>query len=162
MVTAPRGVDAGDGTGWQLAAVMPLLVVFAGTLIVVAGWVVGARPFWPVEDLTLSEAVLAKDAGEIVRLIEREGVDPNRAYPVRRELLDPPASVTPLEAAIIARRPEAFRLLLRQGAVLPQGHARTALICRGVAGSADEIVQMLLDAGDRSDPRGACGAHGPS
>ena len=144
----------------QLLAVSPLLVLFAGTLVVVGGWMVGATPFWPVTNLTLSEAVVTRDAGEVVRLIERERVDPNRSWPVRADLLET-SPITPVEAAVAMRRGEMVILLLRHGAVLPEGPERDALICQAVRAGEDDVVGLLLQTGNGSDPRGRC-ASAPS
>jgi hypothetical protein len=139
----------------QLLAVSPLLMLFAGTLVVVGGWIVGAKPFWPVTNLTLSEAVVTRDAGEVVRLIERERVDPNHSWPVRAELLET-SPITPVEAAVATRRGEMVVLLLRHGAVLPEGPERDALICQAVRAREEEVVGLLLQTGNGSDPRGRC------
>ena len=155
-MTVERAVPEAGVAALQIVSVLPLLGVFLATLVIVGGWIVGATPFWPVPELTLSEAVLTKDAGEVVRLIERERADPNRRWPVRSELLSPASSVTPLEAAVIIRRSEMIPLLLQHGAILPTGEERDALICRGVASAAGEIVDFLLTTGEKTDPRGRC------
>jgi hypothetical protein len=139
-------------------AAAPPLVAFVGSIAVAGGWVAGARPFWPVPELTLSEAVATRDAGEVTRLVERERVDPNRAWPVRGGLLGDVTSATPLEAAVLTRREEMARLLLRLGAAVPQGAPRAALICLGVRSAAADVIALLLESGDRSDPRAACAA----
>lgn len=156
MVDADAATRRERVTVPQVLAVAPLLAVFAVTLVVVAGWVAGAAPFWPTTRLTLSEAILTRDAAEAVRLIEREGADPNRRWPVRAGLIDEPAALTPLEAAVMIRRSDLLSLLLRHGATLPDGDARAALICLGVRSSAGEIVEFLLTTGDKTDPREAC------
>ena len=143
---------------WLVAA--PPLVGFVGSLAIAAGWAAGVRPFWTVPELTLSEAVATRDAGEVTRLIERERMDPNRAWPVRGGLLGEARVATPLEAAVLTRRADMADLLLRLGAVVPDGAPRAALICVGVRASADEVVTLLLGSGDRSDPRGTCPASG--
>jgi hypothetical protein len=140
----------------QWLAAAPPVVAFAGSIVIAVGWLVGAQPFWSVPELTLSEAVAARDAGEVTRLVERERVDPNRSWPVRDGLLDGVSAATPLEAAVLARRADMAGLLLRLGAVVPDGAPRTALICLGVRASAGDVVALLLESGDRSDPRGSC------
>lgn len=162
VVATDSGADAPRLTVAQLVAVAPLVAVFAGTLAVVGGWIAGADPFWPIVDLTLSEAVLTKDAGEVVRLLEREGVDANRRWPVREELMNPPASVTPLEAAVMIRRSEIIPLLLRHGTVIPEGEDRVALICLAVRSAADEIGEFLVKTGNGPDPRSGCPSPPPS
>jgi hypothetical protein len=43
--------------------------------------------------------------------------------------------------------------------VVPEGAPRAALICLGVRASADDVVAVLLESGDGSDPRPACPPH---
>lgn len=141
----------------MLAPVAPLLFAFVGSLWVVLGWAAGASPFWPDPALTLSEAAATGNAGEVVRLITIEDHDPNRAWPVRDGILGPPKTVTPLEAAVTLQRSDLFDVLLRHGAVVPaSGAARAALICRAANANVPEIVERLLQMGDRSDPRDGC------
>ena len=154
----PAGAGAVRPSALQLLAAGAPLAAFLGSLAIVAGWAAGAAPFWDVPTLTLSEAVATRDAGEVTRLIEREHADPNRAWPIRAGLLDEIRSATPLEAAVLARREEMAGLLLRLGAAVPAGPAREALICLGVRSRADDVVTLLLDTGDRSDPRRGCPA----
>jgi hypothetical protein len=132
------------------------LAACACSVLVVVGWVVGAAPFWPVTNVTLSEAAALKDAGEVVRLITREHHDPNRAWPIREGVLGPAREMTPLEAAVTIRRLQMVRVLLRYGAVLPAGERRVALICAAVTADAPDIVEFLLNTGDRTDPRHRC------
>lgn len=150
---------AREKASWlQWVAAAPPLVAFVGSIVIAGGWAAGARPFWQVPELTLSEAVATRDAGEVTRLVERERVDPNRAWPVRGGLLGDVTSATPLEAAVLTRREEMARLLLRLGAAVPPGAPRAALICLGVRSAAADVIALLLDSGDRSDPRAACAA----
>ena len=141
----------------MLIAVAPTLIAFAAAVWSVAGWASGAGPFWPQPTLTLSEAAGLNNAGEVVRLITVEGQDPNRAWPVRDGILGDAKRVTPMEAAISIRRIELIRILMREGAIIPEhGVERAALICRAVAAGDGEIVDLLLATGDRSDPRATC------
>ena len=98
-------------------------------------------PFWPVEDLTLAEAALLRDDGEVARLIGR-GEDPNGHYRIRRTLLnEPPRLVTPLQAAVRANRAVMVRLLLAYGA-RPDASAWAAL-CESKGSQTAEIVALL-------------------
>lgn len=140
-----------------VSAVAPLLLTFLASAWIVLGWAVGASPFWPDPRMTLSEAAGIGNAGEMVRLITMEHQDPNRAWPIRAGILGAAQTATPLEAAVAIRRIELIPVLLRHGAVVPErGAARAALICRAVAAAAPDIVEMLVNMGDASDPRAGC------
>jgi hypothetical protein len=146
----------------MVIAVAPLLIAVVASAWIVVGWAAGGSPFWPDPQLTLSEAAGLGNAGEVVRLITIEGRDPNRAWPVREDILGPAQEITPLEAAVAIRRTELIPVLLRHGAVLPErGEQRTALICRAQAAVAPAIVELLLKTGDGSDPRAACDQESP-
>ena len=147
--------DARPSALQALVAAPPLATV-VGSLVIAFGWLAGGQPFWSVTDLTLAEAVATRDAGEVTRLIEREHVDPNRAWPVRAGLLGDVRTATPLEAAVLARRAEMASLLLRLGAAVPDGTPRSALICLAVSAAAPDVATVLLETGDRSDPRDEC------
>jgi hypothetical protein len=81
----------------------------------------GNHPLWPVKDLTLAEAALLRDEGEMARLLGSDE-DPNGRYRIRRTLvhrsLDP---ITPLEAAARANRAVMVNVLLANGAVPDSG-----------------------------------------
>jgi hypothetical protein len=95
------------------AAPFALVVLTVAYLALAAG---NANPFWRWEPLNLSEAAALRDAGEVARLIEAGG-DPNASYEVRAGILFPTArTVTPLEAAQLARRQEIVDLLRSEGA----------------------------------------------
>lgn len=159
MVTTEAHAPATAGhLTLAIVAVAPLLALFVLSVIAALGWMIGARPFWPVVPVTLSEASGIRDNGEVVRLIEREGVDPNRPWPVREGILGDATTVTPLEAATMIGRLVTFQLLVRHGATLPDGPARDALICRAVAAGAGDVLPFLLKTGDGSDPRDRCTA----
>jgi hypothetical protein len=141
-----------------LVAVAPLLVAFVASAAIAFGAVVGAKPFWPDPPLNVAEAAGLGNAGEVVRLITAEGQDPNRAWPIRAGIFSSnDLTMTPLEAAMVIRREALVPVLLRHGAVVPEsGPARTALICRALSFEATLIAEMLVNMGDRSDPRSSC------
>jgi len=154
MLSSPRSRGA---TALIVTAVAPLLAVFLGSAWAVVGWLAGTSPFWPDPNMTLSEAAGLGNAGEVVRLITLERKDPNRPWPVREGILGAAHDATPLEAAVTGRRQDLIPVLLRYGVVVPDhGAARTLLICRAVDARAPDIVEMLVNLGDRSDPRGGC------
>ena len=102
---------------WPLVAVgapsAVLAVALAVTLVLAA---FGRSPIWPAQQLTLSEAIATVDDAEIVRLMSG-GADLNARHGVRAGLLlDRPADVTPLEAAVLAGRGDLFERLVRGGA----------------------------------------------
>jgi len=105
-------------------------------------------PFWRGGPLTLSEAAALHDQGELVRLIA-SGRDPDAVYPLRAGVLAARA-LTPLEAAVGARRAEMINLLILGGATMDAGRWRR-LHCFAVETRALDVVQML----DRYRPAAA-------
>ena len=113
---------------------------------VLAGWVLGTNPFWPVPELNVAEAAAVRDHAEVVRLIEA-GQDPNRAWPVRVDIIDGNAHMmTPLEAAVRIRRLELVKLLVRHGAAITPA-TRAALIERAALVEANDIVAYFNQSG---------------
>ena len=101
-----------------LAAAVPGIVLGLCSL----WWTIGA-PFggglWPPDAVNLPEAVLARNSGEVVRLMNA-GEAPARRVPVRASLAsgDDPIPLTGLEAAVWVRDATIVRLLLaHQGAI---------------------------------------------
>jgi hypothetical protein len=102
-----------------IAAAGPPIVLAVLRLAMLVASVAGAHPFWQWEPLTLSEAAALHDGGEVARLIA-EGHDPNGEYPVRAGVLtSEPMLLTPIAAAMAARRGEIVDLLMDAGAKLP-------------------------------------------
>jgi len=135
----------------QLAA-----LVLAASIMV--AWLVAADLFWPLPEITLSEAVVTRDYAEVVRLIE-SGADPNRPSHIRADMLNSAEyTKTPLEAAVGTGVIELVQLLLRHGATMPGGAARASLICESVRVDAEDVTELLLATGDGSDPRDGCAA----
>jgi hypothetical protein len=110
--------------------------------------VVAAPRFWKGGTLTLSEAAALRDEGEVVQLVDN-GTDPNAAYTVRDGVLAA-SPLTPLEAAVGARRAEMVYLLMRHGAKVDAGSWRR-LHCFALNTGAGDVVEML----DRFKPAGA-------
>ena len=112
----------------QLVAVAPAIALAVMSLAWTAGGVTGGG-LWPARDGTLSEAAATRNKAEAVRLIA-SGEDPNRPGRVREQLLPGGQSriVTPLEAAILARRPDVAQMLIDYGASLDAERLR-ALRC---------------------------------
>jgi hypothetical protein len=91
-----------------------LLALTRVVFLVLAVWDV--HPFWRWEPLNLAEAAALRDGGEVARLLA-VGEDPNATYPVRRGFVRSfPMRMTPVAAALAARRAEIVQLLLDGGA----------------------------------------------
>ena len=106
--------------------------------LVVAG--AAAPLFWRGGSLNLAEAAALRDAGEAVRLIA-SGADPNATYPLRPGILAA-ESLTPLEAAVGARRAEMVELLMLHGAKVDLAGWRR-LNCFAQKTGATDVVTTL-------------------
>jgi hypothetical protein len=96
------------------AAPAALLAIVRVAFLVLAFWDI--HPFWHWEPLNLAEAAALRDRGEVSRLIA-EGQDPNATYRVRRGMVERyPVEITPMAAALSARRDEIVEILLDAGA----------------------------------------------
>jgi hypothetical protein len=102
----------------------------------------GIDPIWYVEPLTLSEAAALRDNGEALRLIDL-GADVNKATTVRAQFVYHNQSIlTPLEAAVAARRPDMIQLLLDHGAEM-DGRTWKRLMCFADVVTADDVRVLL-------------------
>lgn len=127
------------------AAVAAPLVLAAATVVMLAAAPAGRHPLWQPEAFNMTEAAAARDIATVAASVER-GEDPNVRRPVRSPLLDDIGrELTPLEAAVIARRFEIVDFLLSRGAS-PDGPARAALICHAL-GNGDRDIADALAAG---------------
>ncbi len=134
---APTTVERIQAALPALAICLPGSLLIAATAAMLIGLPFGVDPLWRVEPLTLPEAAALRDNGEVVRLIDL-GEDPNAAGPVRPNFLRNDALVvTPLEAAVGARRADMVEVLLEQGAVMDAA-MWTRLMC----------FAQVVDAGD--------------
>jgi hypothetical protein len=125
-----------------LAFALPGTLLILATAVMLLGLPFGIDPLWRVESLTLAEAAALRDNGEVVRLIHA-GEDPNKAGPVRAELLRNDAQVvTPLEAAVGIDRPDMIDVLVDNGAVLDAA-TWTHLMCFAKSIEADEAIDFL-------------------
>ena len=132
-----------------IVCAFPPLVAVAVSAMIVASAAAGASPpFWRGGTLTLSEAVALRDQGDVARLT-LAGSDPNAAYTLRPGILAA-ASLTPLEAAVGARRAEMVELLMLHGARVNETSWRR-LHCFALASGAADVVEML----DRYKPANA-------
>jgi hypothetical protein len=124
-------------------AAAPVAAVAITTAAMLAMAAAGRHPLWHVQMITLSEAAASRDVATVVWLIER-GRDPNHRYPVRRGILngDVPAAMTPIEAAVEARRADVVDLLLRNGARLDEAQ-RVALACRAKRRGDEDLIRYF-------------------
>ena len=129
-------------------AVPPLIAVAVSAVILVTAAAGGSPPFWTGGALTLSEAAALRDQGEVTRLT-LAGADPNAPYSLRPGILAA-ASLTPLEAAVGARRAEMVELLMLHGAREDETSWRR-LHCFALGTGAADVVEML----DRYKPANA-------
>jgi hypothetical protein len=122
-------------------------VAISAAIVVIAA--TGASPpFWRGGSLTLSEAAALHDQGELVRMIAA-GSDPNAVYPLRPGVLAV-RSLTPLEAAVGARRAEMVDLLVLHGATV-DAPTWLRLHCFAIGTGAADVVATL----DRHKPADA-------
>ena len=102
-----------------VCAAVPALVAVGFCGAVLGAAMFGYTPaFWQGGPLTLAEAAALRDQGEVARLIEA-GADPNAEYALRPDVLAV-SRATPLEAAVLARRPEIVQLLMHRGASMDE------------------------------------------
>ena len=96
------------------ALAFPALCLVAAALFSVASGVLGVNPLWRSPELNMSEAAAMRDPATVVRML-RDGADQGLRRGVRPGLLfDRSVQLTPLEAAIAARRPEIVVALITQ------------------------------------------------
>jgi hypothetical protein len=100
---------------WSALLWLPLLVLAALRVGLLASSVAGRPVLWNTGPLTLSEAAAYRDGGEVARLLAA-GADPNAVYPVRRGAVRGRVEATPLEAAAAAGRTDIVQLLRSAGA----------------------------------------------
>jgi hypothetical protein len=137
-----------------LAAGLPLLlaIVSAAVLVMAAA---GYEPLWEPPAVTMSEAAALRDAATALQLI-RAGHNPNDRYPVRAGIIRSHEVVlTPLEAAVAARREEVVQALLAHRAKHPGGIE--ALRCLAAASGALTVVAYLDGAFGAPASEPACG-----
>jgi hypothetical protein len=106
----------------------------------------GRHPMWHVPELNLAEAAAGRDVATVVLLIGY-GENPNQTYSIRPGVLNASAAtMTPIEAALEARRPEIISLLLRHGAVLDEAQRR-AYACRARSRRDNDVVRLFESMG---------------
>jgi hypothetical protein len=98
-----------------LVAIVPAALLTAARVVFLVLAIWDLHPFWLWEPLNLAEAAALRDRGEVARLLA-EGHDPNATYRVRRGAVRSYAmQMTPLNAALSARRDEIVQILIDAG-----------------------------------------------
>jgi len=111
-----------------VAAAIPGCLLAAASLVALMLAAFGEYPMWPHKEVNLAEAAAVREEAEVTRLIE-QGQNPNIRYAVRPGLLfERPASLTPLEAAVINDDPAIVGQLFAHGAAV-DGPSWVALRC---------------------------------
>ncbi len=96
----------------SIAIALPGVTVAALALCSFVLAIAGAHPLWKANDVNMSEAAALRDRATVIRLI-RNGEDPDERRPVRAGLVSTGRTMlTPIEAAMAARRPEVVEVLL--------------------------------------------------
>ena len=134
-----------------LAIAIPGGALALTSLVLLVAAAVHRGPLWSDRPINVSEAAATRDRATMIRLID-EGSDPTKAYPVPPGIVSARLQyLTPLEAAIAARRSEVVDLLLwrmeiRDDSVL------TRAWCLARHTKADDVVRTVehyrIDAGE--------------
>ena len=128
------------GGSAALAAAVPGTVLAILSVVALTMGVFGEYPMWSHTELTLAEAAGSREEAEVTRLIE-QGQDPNTRYPVRAGLvLERPARLTPLEAAVLNDDPAIARQLLGRGPALD---AASWVVLRCLAADSPRVAAVL-------------------
>jgi hypothetical protein len=141
-----------------------LAVALPGTIVVLLSLgsallaLSGTHPLWTPEGVNMSEAAALRDAATVVALLRAgESADERRA--VRAGIVSRhQVSLTPLEAAIAARRPEVVEVILWAGPRLDDGAWRHAR-CLAALSSDEElgpVVERYRPAAIGADVRPHC------
>jgi hypothetical protein len=114
---------------------------------------------WGPEPVSLSEAVITRDRGEVEWQIGT-GADPNAPSRIRAGMLmDGAVTMTPLAAAVWERLPDLLEMLIHHGAV-PDGAELVQLRCFNQARPDEEVRAILERYG--SDPLPSCDTASPA
>jgi hypothetical protein len=98
----------------SLALALPGLVAAAASAALLVMTAAGVNPFWTPQAANISESAALRDAATVVQRIQR-GEDIAAAHSVRAGILfDRAVTVTPVEAAVAARRAEVVDAILTE------------------------------------------------
>jgi hypothetical protein len=125
-----------------IALIAPVCLVTAAVAWVGLGERVGARPFAGLTPINSAEAAALGRAADLLRFL-RDGEDPRRVYPIRRDVISPAVlRATTLEAAVWSRQAALVELLDSEGAI--QGdEERRMVACLAVDLDVDDVVEYL-------------------
>ena len=127
-----------------VAASVPACALGVMTALALALATVDSHPMWPEQSFNLSEAAALRDSAQVVWLLS-QGEDPTVRRSVRAGYLEnETVAVTPIEAAIAARRAEVLHLLLHYAPALEPAEWNRLRCLAAVTRDAD--VVRLLDA----------------
>ena len=127
----------------MLAVGLPGALVALWSLGLCAMTLAGPNPYWTQQPVNMSEAAALRDAATVVNLI-RHGADPREPHPVRAgALFDHAVTMTPLEAAVAARRPEVVDVILSVRPPDAAGWTGAACLARSVP---DEDIRQVVAA----------------
>lgn len=143
MGSSPDRLTNRRTDAWLFGAVaLPTLCLALAALYTVVAGILGVHPLWRSPELNMSEAAAMRDPATVVRML-RDGADEGLRREVRRGLLfDESVSLTPLEAAIAARRSEIASLLIARR---PLGVEEWSHLKCLVASIPDGGVERLID-----------------
>ncbi len=129
-----------------VVAAVPIAVVTLGVLRFAVYESAGETPWSLGPPRNIAEAAGLGVGSEILRML-REGQDPHRVWPVRREVISSTITrVTAIEAAVWSRKAQVIELLDREG-VLADPSARQRVFCLSRDLPVDEISDYLTKAG---------------
>ncbi|HET9271098.1 MAG TPA: hypothetical protein VFO31_23140 [Vicinamibacterales bacterium] len=127
----------------MLACGLPGALVGLWSLGLCAMTVAGVNPYWTQQPVNISEAAALRDAATVVNLI-RHGADPRQPYPVRAgALFERAVTMTPLEAAVAARRAEVVDVILSARPLDAAGWTGAACLAASVP---DEDIREVVAA----------------
>jgi hypothetical protein len=125
------------------AVALPGALVAFWSLGLCVATAVGANPFWREQPVNISEAAALRDSASVVRSIAR-GADPFAPHTVRAgALFDRTVTLTPLEAAVAARRAEVVEAILSARPVDGMAWSRAQCLAASVP---DEDIREVVTA----------------
>jgi len=134
-----------------IAAAVPGAVVALASVVQIGLAASGRDPVWAVKEMTAAEAAALRDPATLARM-SKEGDDLRVARPVRAGVLGGTAvTLTPLEAAIAARRGEVVEFLL-WAAPPRDAETWTRARCLAALVNEDDVSAVLAKQAPPSEP----------
>ncbi|HEV8396023.1 MAG TPA: hypothetical protein VGQ37_17205 [Vicinamibacterales bacterium] len=126
-----------------LALAIPGMVVALGSAGLGLMTLAGVNPFWSEQPVNISEAAALRDSATVLRLIQR-GEDLAPAHRVRAGVLfDRAVTLTPVEAAVAARRAEVVDAILSSRRLEATDWQRAFCVA---AAAPDEDIREVVNA----------------